>query len=374
MKERIKKFSVGSWFGLCPVRHVLTLLGLVMLAVFFLFRENSRVMGQIYTSITAPLHHGLSQLCGHVHFSVAEVVIALFVLLVLGYLVWAVVRTVQTRRVLAGIYRILMTTAMLFAVIYGSFCILWGVYYEVSSFESESGIQREPVQTDHLEAVTWYFAQLCNQYGQQVSRDENGLFNEPLEPIFDRSETLYENVQQILPCLEGANLRAKPVYFSRVMSYTQFTGFFFPFTAEANINVDSPACLVPSTIAHEIAHQRGVAAEDEANFAAVLSSLSSGDVVYSYSASLLAYIHLGNALYKADREAWSKVYHSLSDEVRADLTNNNTYWDQFETPAAKVSDTVYNEFLQSYGQEQGIKTYGACVDLLVAYYYEVAVE
>lgn len=374
MKEQIKRAGVKRWFRLCPVRHVLTLMGLVLLAVYFLLRGNAGAMRWIYSHVTAPLHRVLSGLCSHVRFSVAEAVIVLFVLLVLGYIVWAVVRMVRTRRVPAGLYRIGMTAVMLFAVIYGGFCILWGVYYEVSSFEAESGIQRELVQTDHLEAVTRYFAGLCNQYGQQVSRDENGLFNEPLDAIFDRSETLYDSVQQEFPCLQGADLRAKPVHFSRIMSYTQFTGFFFPFTAEANINVDSPACLVPSTIAHEIAHQRGVAAEDEANFVAVLSSLSSGDTVYSYSASLLAYIYLGNALYKADREAWSAVYSSLSDEVRADLNNNNTYWDQFETPAAQVSDTVYNSFLQSYGQEQGLKTYGACVDLLVAYYYETAVQ
>jgi hypothetical protein len=92
------------------------------------------------------------------------------------------------------------------------------------------------------------------------------------------------------------------------------------------------------------------------------------DPVYRYSAALLAYIHLGNALYKADNEAWKAVYSSLSEEVRADLSANNAYWDQFETPVSTVSDTVYTGFLQSYGQTQGLKTYGACVDLLVAYY------
>lgn len=43
------------------------------------------------------------------------------------------------------------------------------------------------------------------------------------------------------------------------MSRINYTGFFFPYTAEANVNVDSPLCMLPSTIAHELAHQRGVA-------------------------------------------------------------------------------------------------------------------
>ena len=36
----------------------------------------------------------------------------------------------------------------------------------------------------------------------------------------------------------------------------------------------------------------------------------------------------------------------------------------------EASNTVYEGFLHSYDQELGLKSYGACVDLLVNYYYE----
>ena len=52
----------------------------------------------------------------------------------------------------------------------------------------------------------------------------------------------------------------------------------------------------------------------------------------------------------------------------------NEYWKQFETPVSTVADSVYTGFLQSYGQTDGLKTYGKCVDLLIAYYYETALE
>ena len=73
-----------------------------------------------------------------------------------------------------------------------------------------------------------------------------------------------------------------------MMSYTNFTGFFFPFTAEANVNTDFPPALFASTVAHELSHQRGVAKEQEANFTAVLASLYYGDADYCYSSCLLA--------------------------------------------------------------------------------------
>jgi hypothetical protein len=38
----------------------------------------------------------------------------------------------------------------------------------------------------------------------------------------------------------------------------------------------------------------------------------------------------------------------------------------------KVSNSAYESFLQGNGQTLGLKSYGACVDLLVNYYYPAA--
>ena len=77
-----------------------------------------------------------------------------------------------------------------------------------------------------------------------------------------------------------------------------------------------------------------------------------------------------NALYSADYDAWREVYSTLSENVRADLRANNDYWARFETPAADVSEKVYESFLQTYGDDRGMQSYGACVDLLTVYYLD----
>ena len=43
--------------------------------------------------------------------------------------------------------------------------------------------------------------------------------------------------------------------------------------------MDCPASFLPSTIVHEMAHQRGIASEQECNFIAIAVSLASGDPV-----------------------------------------------------------------------------------------------
>ena len=366
--------KIARWFRLCPVRHVLSLLGLCVIASYFALRSRRTVMQTLSDRLVRPWHRIMSRLCSFVPLSVAELLITIAVLLAVGYIVYCIVHLIRSPQRLQCLYRFALTCLAAFAVIYGGFCLLWGAYYYSADFEEQSGIRGAPASVEQLTTVTRWFTDLVNLYDARITRDDNGCFAEPLDDIFAASPELYAAVERKVPCLSGSALRAKPIRFSRVMSYINFTGFFFPFTGEANINTDSPTCLVPSTIAHELAHQRGVAEEDEANFVAVLASLESEDPVFCYSACLLAYIHLGNALYSADRDAWAENYQRLAEGPRHDLAENNSYWEQFKTPVSTVSDQVYTGFLQSYGQTLGLKTYGKCVDLLIAYYYDIAKE
>ena len=81
-----------------------------------------------------------------------------------------------------------------------------------------------------------------------------------------------------------------------------------------------------------MAHQRGIASEQECNFIAIAVSLASGDPVYRYSGLLMGYVHLGNALYRADPDRWQVIRDTLPDTVVADLRQNSAYWAAFEGP------------------------------------------
>lgn len=362
------KNGLKAWYKLCPVRHTLILVSALVIAFHLLTRPLHALNVWLSENAVRPLHRWLSTVTGRVPFSIAELLIALLVVFLLVYLVSQLVDFFRKPKFFLRFYRTLTTLLALGLSIYGGFCLLWGVYYYGDDFMARSGLKNDPISTEQLERVTAYFAALANEYSGRVPRDENGVCASDRGELLDRSPELYRAAVKSYPWLDGPELPAKGILCSRVMSYTDFTGFFFPFTAEANVNLDSPVALFASTVAHELAHQRGVAKEQEANFVAVLACLKSGDPEYIYSASLLAYTHLSNALYSADPDAWSRISGTLNEAVRADFAARRSYWAQFETPVQTVSNKVYESFLYSYDQDLGLKSYGACVDLLVNYY------
>lgn len=369
---KTKKLNFKALYRLCPGVHWLALVSALLILLHLAARGNHQLMVWLSENLVRPVHGLLAWLCSYAPFSVAELVICLAVIGTVVYIIYEIVRLIRRPEKLRRVYIIIATLLAVLLFVYAGFCLLWGIYYYGDDFQAKSGLKAEEISVEQLSEVTAYFADLANEYSTQVTRDENGVYTADREAILARSPEVFGAVTELFPCLRGPGVAAKPFALSRILSYLDFTGFFFPFTAEANVNMDFPPSLFAATVAHELSHQRGVAKEQEANFVAVLASLEYGDADYCYSAALLAYTHLGNALYKADNEAWQQVYGSLNRYVLADFACNREYWKQFETPVQTVSNTVYEGFLQSYDQKLGLKSYGACVDLLVNYYYEAA--
>ena len=367
-----RKRGVAALYAHCPVAHIIAAVSGIVIALHLLLRGRQGLMAAVSRTVVRPVHRALSQLCSHVGFSVAELLIGCFAALIVVYITIGVARIIRTENKLGQVYIIFIRLLAAGLCVYGGFCLLWGAYYYGDDFATASGLDDSEISTEELETVTVYFAQRLNEYGELVTRDGSGLYTVDREALLADSDRVFAAVEEDFPCLAGPAVRAKGIRFSRVMSYLDFTGFFFPFTAEANVNMDFPPALFAATVAHELSHQRGVAKEQEANFTAVLAALEYGDIDYCYSACMLAYTHLGNALYGADRGAWQMVSKGLSEKVRLDMSAGQEYWKQFETPVQTVSNTVYEGFLQSYDQKLGLQSYGACVDLLVNYYIDEA--
>ena len=340
------------------------------LAAYFLCRGNRAWMNALANGVTTPLKQALGKLCYAVSFSVMEALYVVAGVLAIAYVVWSVAAICRAK----GHRGSRTCSAVLGAVnialsIYAGFCLLWGINYWTDSFQQRSGIWAEPVAAEDLLDVTAYFVEELSASADAVPRDEQGRFAVTWQEILAESPTVYDPLERELPILAFEDPGVKPMKFSRLMSRMDFTGVYCPWTGESNVNVDSPACLIPSTVAHELAHQRGIASEQECNFLAILASVTSGQADYVYSGWLMGYIYLGNALYRADPDSYWQLRNALPEGVKADLADNNAYWDQFAgTVVQKASTTFYDGALKLYGDERGMQSYGTVVDMLVAYY------
>ena len=256
--------------------------------------------------------------------------------------------------------------------IYAGVCALWGTQYYAPSFAAQANMQAPALSVEQLAATTVWFAEQVNAAADTVPRDETGLFAVSKEKILLNTGHVYDGIVAEYPFLAGPHRSPKPAFYSKLMSAAGFTGYLCPLFGESTLNVDCPAVFLPATIAHEFSHQRGVAAEQEANFVAIRASTTCGDAAYEYSGWLMGYLYLSNAWYSADQQAASENYRTLCDAARTDLADNNAYWAKWEGPVKEAGSTVYTGFLRGYDQTLGMKSYGACVDLLVEYYYPMA--
>ena len=343
---------------------------LAVLVAFEALKGNRDVMNALAQGVTLPIQRALAYVTYLVPFSVAE----LLYVTALGTAVLLVCVAIRclaaSRRKWETAAKILLGTACTVLSIYAALTLLWGTNYYTDTFQEKSGIYGREASVEELRELTEYFAGQLSLASDDVERDEQGLFAEDRQEIFQRSTGIYENSYGEFPFLEHNDRVPKPLAFSEVFSAMDFTGFYFPFTGEANLNVHCPAAFLPATIIHELGHQRGIASEQECNFLSVVVSIASDDPIYRYSGWLTGYVHLSNALYSADPEAWETICRTLPETVRQDLRYNSLYWASMESGLTDAAQDVYDSFLKNYGDSDGVQSYGMVVDMLVSYYLD----
>ena len=193
---------------------------------------------------------------------------------------------------------------------------------------------------------------------------------EPLSALDAALDESFARVQRELglePQFAASRGPAKPFLGSRLLSHFQLTGFYFPWTGEANYNRHTPGPTLPHTMAHEKAHQRGIAREDEANFIAYLVCIMSADPYAQYAGYFFAQRHLLAELVGRNPARAKELVKLGSAGVWRDVTFIRDYWAQFEGVAARVSYTVNDRYLKSQGIRAGVASYAASRSLILLY-------
>ncbi len=307
-----------------------------------------------------------AQISGILPCSIAEAFIIFSPFLLVAIIVYANKHFVESWRTVGKFLIITVSVASLF---FSTFVLNFGAGYHTSSVDKLLGLDRRDVSAEELRETAEILVEEINKYTDSLGVRSSGSSVMPYG-YGKLSEKLVEAYDKV--CDEHAFVsrfpsRVKPVMLSEPWTYTHISGVYTYFTGEANINVNFPDYTLPYTAAHEMAHQRGIAREDEANFVAFLVCAASDDEYIRYSGYINLYEYVANALYSADKEAYSEVRAMLEPAARKEMSAYSAFFDKYrENVAANVTGAVNNAYLTIQGTP-GTKSYGMVVDLAVAY-------
>ncbi|MCL2426458.1 MAG: DUF3810 domain-containing protein [Oscillospiraceae bacterium] len=383
-RENIR-IPIGVTIGICiaPV---------ILIGLFYALRSSRPVMDWATAYISAPIRGFFALLSSIYPFAVMEVVATFAGVFFIYYIVRSIRVTARRRGRWKLLGKRLLPVLVIICYIWAMFAWLWLVGYHATGFAERYEFSNDGVYREDLFAVTQMFADRASELAEQMERDENGRYIADRRQMFADSVYVFDNIAEEFPSLEGRLFVPKSMLYSWLMSITGYSGMYFALTGEAMINTQMPGAMMPHTVAHEHAHQLGIFAEDEANLVAILAGVSSDNPAFQYAAYMAGLTRLLNALWESDdptvdgpSEEWQTVMDGLSEYIHIDWQESREFWatrttantgvnflDRFLTSVAEtasdVVDTIYEGFLVAQGQELGLRSYGAFVDMLVEYF------
>lgn len=297
--------------------------------------------------------------------SFAEFLLPVLIIILIGFII---VLLIKIRK--PGFLNQFVNTLVYVSVLYLLFMLLWGFNYDRYSFDRIAGLKVQRSSEKELYGLCQSLIIKANSLRTQVKEDKNGVMtiSGGFKDVFSREQLGYDAAAKIYPELGGKYGPPKRILLSVPMSYTGITGIYIPYTGEANVNINETDFMLPCTTAHEMAHQRGFAREDEANYIAYVTCTMHPDVDFQYSGTMLALIYSMNALADVNYTDFRTLVSKYSPGVKRDLVNDTEHWNKYKGKAEQITDNVNNAYLKSNGQQDGVLSYGRMVDLLLAEY------
>ncbi|HEX4851075.1 MAG TPA: DUF3810 domain-containing protein, partial [Puia sp.] len=298
-------------------------------------------------------------------FSVGDILyIVAAVMLVIG-LVSFFKRILNKELTRAYFIRLGSSILQLALYVYIVFNLFWGLNYDRKGIAYQLELEVKPYTTSDLCDLVQMVVKRLNTL-DSVSRIERPQLKEK-SFLFASSVESYKILSDHDLIFTYPSPSVKPSIFSYLGNYLGFTGYYNPFSGEAQVNTTVPVYIQPFTTCHEIGHQLGYAKENEANFAGYLSGKSSTNMAFRYSVYFDVYLYAASQLYVRDSSLAISFRDQLRPGVRKDFRDLRQFFTMYESPLEPYIRRLYGRYLKANNQPQGLLTYDEVVAWLVAY-------
>jgi hypothetical protein len=356
------------------VRRKIIWVSLIVLAIGIkLFSRFPAAVEKYYATGLYPVLARLQRLLfGWIPFSIGDI----FYAVTAGWLLYnlfAMIRKI-VRREANGKYFLSVARRFVFylLILYVSFNGLWGLNYDRKGIADQLQLQVQPYSNSELTGLLQLIVVRLN--GLDSAGEQHRAALNSRNNLFTGAEQSYADLASVDHRFSYPSPSVKPSIFSYLGDYLGFSGYYNPFSGEAQVNTTVPVFSQPYTTCHEIGHQLGYAKENEANFAGYLSAKASHDPAFQYSVYFDLYIYAARELYARDSNLVKPFRECLRPGIRNDFKELQQFQKKYRNPLEPIITRLYGGYLRANRQPQGMKTYNEVIAWLIAYYKKNGAE
>ncbi|WP_341220609.1 DUF3810 domain-containing protein [Polaribacter atrinae] len=347
---------------------IVTILLPIQIVLIQLAAKKPAFIEEYYSNgIYPPISSFFRILFGWVPFSVGDVLLAFGLFVFIRF----IVRLIKTR-FKNFIPKIFHFTAVL-SLIYFCFYLFWGLNYYREPLAKNLQYQQKEYTTKQLLNVTTHIIEKLNEYQFKITKNDTLKIENPYsqKEMYHMAVSGYDNLSKDYPQLKYEYKSVKSSLMSLLQSYNGTAGYLNPLTGEAQVNDKLPKTSYPTTTCHEMAHQIGFAAENEANFVGFLAANYNNDLYFKYASYRMALGYCISELRKRDSNLSQELWKTVHKGILKDFSASYIFWQQYKNPFEPIVKKGYNAYLKANKQDKGVQSYNYVVDLFISYFDKV---
>ena len=340
---------------------------LVTVVVIKLWAQDHLVVERVYTNdFYYSFSIGLRRLFGWIPFSFGDILYFTSGCWIFWKVVKNCIALFKNKFTKDIVLKKLWKFVLAFASIYIVFNIFWGLNYNRKGIAWQLQLKEVVYDTANLKVMQQLLLQKVNELKMALVAQKT-LYPDR-KNLFERAKECYDAAEKKYPFMQYKGASIKSSLYGWLGNYLGFTGYYNPFSGEANINTTVPQFLRPYITLHEIGHQLGYAKENEANFSGYLAAANSHDPLFQYSAYLDLFVYANREVFYFDSAASKNAIRQLVPEVREDLMEWKRFNERHVSIIEPAVNWLYGKFLEINQQPKGLRSYNEVIAMLMAYY------
>ena len=268
----------------------------------------------------------------------------------------------------------LLTIVVFFAWVFIAFKASWGLNYDRIEIGQALGISANTYTLPELKSLNNQLILRLNDARRQIPGDS--LPEVSWDEQKDIAIKAYQQLAAQNPTFTYSYPALKKCSWNFLGEWVGFTGYFNPFSGEAQVIADLPSILQPYISCHEIGHQIGYARESEASFAGLLAAGASTNIRLKYSLYLDLYSLMQQELWRnyaaigdsaGLRQQFDSNRQRLDTLVKLDRKAIRRYFQLRSHQITPAFTQLYTQYLKANDQASGMLSYSEVLGWLLAY-------